>query len=347
MLFNNKTNFTNIVFVSICLSLVLLCLSGCNKKIAPHTSTTLAMGTVISQSIYDDDAQKIAKEIDSEIKNLENINLSWRIKDSDINRINSNSGNFTKVDDRTIDWIKTSIDVSKNCNGVFDLTVGPLIQLWNIGSDDAKVPTSDELSSALKTIDYKNIIISGNEVKCGKGQNLDLGAIGKGVACDQIANILDNKNVKGATISVGGSILLYGKNPNAANWALGIRNPIGKADDYVAILKLDECFVSTSGDYERVFEKDGISYHHILDPRTGYPAKSELLSVTVICNSGLLSDALSTACFILGYENSISLLEKYDAQGVFIDKDLNVYVTKGIQNRISITEPNFKLVKGN
>lgn len=346
MLFNHKTNFVKIVFVSICLSLALLCLGGCNKKIAPHTSTTLAMGTVISQSIYDDDAQNIAKEIDAEIKKLENINLSWRIKDSDINRINANSGNFVEVDDKTIGWIKTSIDVSKNCNGVFDLTVGSLTQLWSIGSDDAKVPTNDELNYALKTINYKNIIISDNKVKCEKGQSLDLGAIGKGIACDQIANVLDSKNVKGATVSVGGSILLYGKNPNADNWALGIRNPIGKTDDYVAILKLDECFVSTSGDYERVFEKDGISYHHILDPRTGYPAKSELLSVTVICNSGLLSDALSTACFILGYENSIGLLEKYDAQGVFIDKNLNVYATKGIQNKISITEPNFKLVKG-
>lgn len=305
------------------------------------------MGTVISQSIYSDNAKEIAQEVSEEIKNLENSKLSWRVENSDIYRINAKSGDFVEVDSKTVGWIKTSQDVSKNCNGIFDLTVGTLSQLWNIGSEDAKVPTNSELDTVLKTIDYNGIIISDNKIKCGKNQKLDLGAIGKGIACDQVADLLKNKNVDGATISVGGSILLYGKNPNADKWALGIRNPIGTADEYVAILKLDECFVSTSGDYERVFEKDGVSYHHILDPRTGYPAKSDLLSVTIICDSGLLSDALSTACFILGYEKSLDLLEKYNAQGVFIDKDLNVYITKGLQNIISITEPDFKLVKGN
>ncbi len=304
------------------------------------------MGTVVSQSLYGDGAEKIAKTIDSEIVRLENSNLSWRVKGSDINRINANSGNFVEVDSSTIDWIKSSIDVSKKCGGVFDITIGNLTQLWNIGSDDARVPAKEEIEEAILGIDYSNVIISDNKVKCGDNQKIDLGAVGKGIACDMVKNILYKENIEGATISVGGSILLYGKNPNANKWSLGIRNPRGNTNEYMAVLELDECFVSTSGDYERIFEKNGVAYHHILDPRTGFPSKSEFLSVTIICNSGFLSDALSTACFILGYEKSLDLLEKYDAQAVFIYKDFNVYITDGIKNNIRITEPNFRLVKG-
>lgn len=304
------------------------------------------MGTVISQSIYGENAQEISKTINSEIKNLEDSNLSWRIDGSDINRINSNAGNFVKIDDYTLNWIEKSLDVSKNCGGVFDISIGNLTGLWNIGSDDARLPSRQEIESAIKTIDYTAISISDNKIKCAPNQKIDLGAIGKGAACDRVSEILDNAGSKGAIVSVGGSILLYGQNPNADKWSVGIRNPRGEANEYMAILNLDECCVSTSGDYERVFEQDGISYHHILDPRTGYPSQNDIISVTVICDSGLLSDALSTACFILGYKDSLDLLAKYNAQAVFIDKDFKVYTTSGLQNSLTITNDSYKIVKG-
>ncbi|NCC87107.1 MAG: FAD:protein FMN transferase [Clostridia bacterium] len=329
---------------SFCLIILFFC--GCNKEITPYKTTTLAMGTVISQSIYGENAQEISKKITSEIENLENSNLSWRIDGSDINRVNSNAGNFVKVDSYTADWIKKCLDVSKNCGGVFDISIGNLTGLWNIGSDDARLPSKQEIESAIKTIDYTAISISGSKVKCAPNQKIDLGAIGKGAACDRVSEILDKAGSNSAIISVGGSILLYGQNPNADKWSVGIRNPRGEANEYMAILNLDECCVSTSGDYERVFEQDGVSYHHILDPRTGYPSKNDIISVTVVCDSGVLSDALSTACFILGYKDSIDLLKTYNAQAVFIDKDFKVYVTSDLQNNLTITNDTYKIVKG-
>jgi len=341
-----KTTIIKLFSFSIFLCLIFISFYGCNKKVTPYKTTNLAMGTVISQSLYGDNALEMSKTITNEIKKLENSNLSWRIDCSDVNRINSNAGNFVKVDNCTLNWIEKSLDVSKNCGGVLDISIGNLTRLWNIGSEDARVPSKQEIESALESIDSTAISISGNNIKCAANQKIDLGAIGKGAACDRISEILDESNYKGAIISVGGSILLYGQNPNADKWSVGIRNPRGEANDYVAILKLDKCCVSTSGDYERVLEQDGVAYHHILDPRTGYPSKNEFVSVTVVCDSGVLSDALSTACFILGYNDSLPLLAKYNAQAVFIDKDFNVYATSGIRNSLNITNDSFKLVKG-
>ncbi len=304
------------------------------------------MGTVISQALYDNNSEKMSQKINKEIQNMENSYLSWRVEGSDIYNVNKSAGSYCSVDDLTYGWIKTALDVSENCGGVFDITIGNLTGLWNIGSEDARVPSKEEIDSALSTIDFNSVSLKDKQVMIAQGQKLDLGAIGKGAACDRINQILDEADYGGAVISVGGSILLHGKNPNADKWSVGIRHPRGEASEYVAILKVDECYVSTSGDYERVLEQDGKSYHHILDTRTGYPSDSGLVSVTVVCNSGVLSDALSTSCFILGYENSLELLKKYDAQAVFIDKDFNVYATDGIRDALTITNDNFKLVKG-
>ncbi|MEG0978630.1 MAG: FAD:protein FMN transferase [Oscillospiraceae bacterium] len=345
---SGKKIFTSMTFLlAICLCLSFTTFYGCHRNVVPHKTTGFAMGTVISQALYDDDAEVMSKKISSEIKKMEESYLSWRIEGSDVYRINNNADQFVAVNDLTYNWIKTSLDVSKNCNGIFDITIGNLTSLWNIGTEHPRVPSQDEINNALKTIDYQRVELSDKKVKCATNQQLDLGGIGKGAACDRIEQILDKAKYGGAVISVGGSILLHGQNPNADKWSVGIRNPRSEAaSDYVAILKVDNGCVSTSGDYERVFKKDGVSYHHILDTRTGYPSDSGFISVTIVCDSGVLSDILSTACFILGYEDSLKLLDKYDAEAVFIDKDLNVYATSGIKDSLKITNDSYKLVKG-
>lgn len=320
--------------------------SGCSRTVSPYKTTGIAMGTVISQSLYGSDSEAVASRINEEIQSMESSYLSWRFKGSDVYKINYGSNEFVEVDSLTYNWIKDSLQFSKDCNGVFDITVGKLTGLWNIGTDDARVPNQDEIDVALKTIDYSKVEIKNNIVKIAPEQSLDLGAIGKGAACDRIKHILDDMQYSGAVISVGGSILLYGQNPNSDKWSVGIRNPRGSVNEYIAVLKLGQTCVSTSGDYERVLEKDGVSYHHILDTRTGYPSDSGFISVTVVCKSGVISDALSTACFILGYEDSLELLKKYRAEAIFIDKNFNVYATDGIKDSLTLTDDNFKLVKG-
>ena len=167
---------------------------------------------------------------------------------------------------------------------------------------------------------------------------LDLGAVGKGIACDVAQNYLkQQKEVSGAVIAVGGSILLYGSKVDGTNWNVAVQNPRGKDGEAMGVLSLSGTTnVSTSGDYEKYFMQNGKRYHHILDPSTGYPAESSLISVTVVSDNGLLSDGLSTACFVLGKEKGQKLLEIYGAEGIFIDQNKKVTVTKGLKDKFTI-----------
>jgi thiamine biosynthesis lipoprotein len=184
------------------------------------------------------------------------------------------------------------------------------------------------------------------------GLSIDLGAVGKGVAADEVCKYLNQQNadstsgihVQGAVVSIGGTVLVYGKKSGNQVWQVGIRNPRGSQDSSIGYLSLKETtVVSTSGDYEQYFEEDGVRYHHIFDPSTGYPADSGLMSVTVVCEQGIYSDGLSTACFILGYEDSLPLLKQYDAEAVFITTDYDVIVTDGLTDSFTLTNDDFDL----
>lgn len=181
------------------------------------------------------------------------------------------------------------------------------------------------------------------------GMTIDLGALGKGIAADQVRLLLgskvSNKEIRGAVVSIGGTILTCGNKPGRAPWQVGIRNPRGNISDMLGTLSLRGTHViSTSGDYEQYFEENGRRYHHIFDPKTGYPAESGLMSVTIVCEDGIYSDGLSTACFILGMEDSLELLELYDAEAVFVTTDRRVYVTEGLQGYFTLTDDSYTLM---
>ncbi len=197
--------------------------------------------------------------------------------------------------------------------GAFDYRIGRLTELWGIGTDHARVPSPEEIASVLDD-----------------RMQIDPGAYGKGYACDVLKDYLKENGIGGACIAVGGSVLCYGAHDGRDEYIVAIRDPRGAASDYIGTIKVRDKTVSTSGDYEHVFEENGKKYHHILDPRTGYPVNSGLTSVTVVCGSGLMSDALSTAAFSLGLEEGMELLEKYGAEGIFIGRDMNIYTTAGI-----------------
>lgn len=302
--------------------------------------TDFAMGAVISQNIKGKDCETAAEEIISEIKEREN-NISWRIKNSEIGELNKNKA--AEVSEETLEMLKQLLDICKNSNGAVDLTVGKLTELWNIGSEKFIPPSETEIRNALKSVSWEKVKIRNNLVSISENQKIDLGFAGKGIACDDAKEILDKSKVSEAIINVGGSLCLYGKD----EFTVGIRNPLGDVSDYMAVLTVGEGFISTSGNYERFSEYQSEKYHHILSTETGYPVKNNLLSVTVFCSSGLLSDALSTACYCLGYEGSLSLLEKYDAQAVFIFDTNEVRVTDGLKDKIRIENNEFELWKEN
>lgn len=280
----------------------------------------IAMGTVVTQKIYGTSAAKHIEKTKAIVDGLDGM-ISWRKSDSEISDLNS--GKTLSVAYLT-DCIKQCSEISALSDGKFDVTVGGVSRLWNIGEENERIPSDEEIKTELRNVGYGKIKFGEDKVSLPDGVRLDLGAVGKGMACDMLKAYLDSSDMQGAIISVGGSILAWGDYNKAGDkWQIAVAHPRNEGE-YLGILSLDEGFVSTSGDYERYFEKDGKRYHHILDATTGYPAETDIISVTVVCDSGIISDALSTACFILGYEESKPILEKYNASAIFVDKHMNI-----------------------
>ena len=214
-----------------------------------------------------------------------------------------------------------------------------MIRLLDIDGEDPHVPETSELDALLKDVGYQKVTLDGNKVTLAEDTTLDLGAVGKGIGCDVISDFLkDQKEVEGMILNLGGSsVFAYGHKPDDSPWKVAVTDPRDTEGDYLGVITLEGGeFLSTSGDYEKYFMEDGKRYHHILDPKTGYPVWNGLDSVTVICDSGLLADGLSTACFVLGREDALKLLEKYNAEAAFVDEDKNVYLTDGLKDRFEL-----------
>ena len=209
---------------------------------------------------------------------------------------------------------------------------------------DIKDNTAKNKEISEDTSQNTNTNESVSSIYIGDKCTLDLGAVGKGIACGVVQDYLKKqKEVSGAVIAVGGSILLYGSKADGSDWNVAVQNPRGQDGEAMGVLSLSGTTnVSTSGDYEKYFMQDGKRYHHILDPSTGYPADSGLISVTIVSDSGLLSDGLSTACFVLGKEKGQKLLETYGAEGIFIDQNKKVTVTKGLKDKFTILNEEYK-----
>ncbi|MBR6568115.1 MAG: FAD:protein FMN transferase [Clostridia bacterium] len=279
----------------------------------------ISMDTVITEKIYGENSSAFISPVFSIVTGL----------DDTISRFNESSAVYAlntkgETSDKAVAEILNSIlQISEDTDGAFDVTVGELSDLWSIGKEGEKIPSEKEKEAVLEEVGYRKISIVKGKVTYDGGE-IDLGAVGKGFACDLIEAYLSSQKVQGAVVSVGGSILAYGDyNKKGDKWSIAIRHPRSE-NEFLGIVRLDEGFVSTSGDYERYFEKDGKRYHHIFDARTGMPASSGLVSATVVAESGVLSDALSTACFIVGEEKGKELLEKYGASAVFVDEEMNV-----------------------
>ena len=320
--------------ISIALTVLLLVSAGGlfvfynqrHERFEGSEKSSIAMGTILTQKVYGDSAVGDIEKIKVVVDGLDDM-ISWREEASEIAKLNSGA---TIKNGYLAELISQCSEVSTLSGGVFDITVGGVSQLWSIGEENERIPADDEIKAELENVGYGKIRFSKDTLSLPEGVKLDLGAVGKGAACDMIKAYLDMSTAKGAIISVGGSILAWGDYNKAGDkWQIAVAHPRNEGE-YLGVLSVDEGFVSTSGDYERYFEKDGKRYHHILDATTGYPAETEVISVTVVCDSGAMADALSTACFILGKEKSESILEKYGASAIFVDKDLNISVVGDI-----------------
>ena len=228
---------------------------------------------------------------------------------------------------------------SELCSGTFDITVAPLVKLWGIFSKNERIPLKNEIENVLYLTNYKDILLN-NEKNSAKlsnvGQKIDLGAIAKGYAADRVIDIYKKNDVKSGFINIGGNVLTLGNKPDESPWLIGIQNPFKVRGEYIGIVNISNETVVTSGDYVRYFEEAKIRYHHILDPRTGYPSNSGLISATIIGKSSIEADALSTAIFILGLKKGIELVNNVEGvEAIFITSEKKVYVTKGAKEKFS------------
>lgn len=280
---------------------------------------------------------KTAEEIRELTDKLDTEILSRTSTSSVVYQLNNNGGGNAQ---EISSYLNILLDVCQKSGGAFDFTLGAVSDLWSFGSTPI-LPDDAAISAALSHSGYEKLTLDGNNlVYDDKLSVIDFGAAGKGIALDEIKKLLAERKIKEAVVSVGGSILLMGDK----EFTVGIRNPEGNSGSYIAKLHIPENCVSTSGSYEQQFEANGKKYHHILDPKTGYPVDNGLLSVTIISKSGILSDALSTACFVLGYEKGRALAEAYDCGVIFVTEDKKVYAENGAENYIEITDNSYTLV---
>lgn len=339
---SRKINLKAVIAVTVCIALIAGLVSfDFIRSRKEYSDTDVAMNTVINLRLYGPDGEKTAAAVKEEIRSIENNLLSRYSKTSDVSRINSSDGKAVTVSPEVGEIISKAEEVSEKCGGVFDITIGKISALWDFGGKNQRLPSDDEIAENLTYVGYKKYKFSGSGITLGEKQELDLGAVGKGAACDMIRSLLSFRQTDSAVISVGGSLLLYGKR----NFSIGIVNPENDRQS-MGTLSLSDTCVSTSGSYEQFFEQNEKTYHHILNAATGYPAESHLLSVTVVCDSGVLSDALSTACYILGYNNtSLAMLKEFEAEAVFITKEKVVRCTDGIRDDFKITDGSYKMGK--
>ncbi len=296
--------------------------------------TFFAMDTVVTVTVNASKSDGIADAIEERINSIETDLISRHSPDSELSVINGKGG---KLSDELAEMFSTLMQVSEKSGGAFDFVLGAVSDLWGFG-DEPAVPDAEILADVLAHSGYRKIALNGNLLEFkDPAAVIDLGASGKGAALDAAKSVLEAEKAKRAVVSVGGSILLYG----GGDFTVGIRNPEGNSGEFIAILKTTECCVSTSGNYERCFEVGGINYHHILDPETGYPVNNGLVSVTVISESGLLSDALSTACFVLGVEKGMDLALEFGCEAVFVTEDKQIYATDNARAMLEINDKSY------
>lgn len=343
----NKYNRTTIIII---ISITLLIFTACGNedtdlsKVPQDTGTVFLMDTLVQMKVYGEDAGDVIDKSFDRLRIIEN-EMSKTIKESDIYQINNAGGNSVSIGENTFTVLEKALYYSQLTKGKFDPSIGPLVSLWGIGTKDARIPKEEEIDKAKSLVNYKWVQLdsANNSVKLEKkDMRLDLGAIAKGYAADEVRDILEEAGIESAYINLGGNVLVIGGKPDDSAWKVGIQDPRHNRGNVMGVIEVKDKTIVTSGNYERYFEKDGVIYHHIIDPTTGYPARSGILSVSIVSNDSFDADALSTSLFILGEEKGLELVNSLDGvEAIFIREDLGIIITDGLKDKVKISNDDF------
>lgn len=323
--------------------ILIVVLMGCSNKPKSESFTFLALDTACTITIYDGTNIDI-EHVKELIKNIEN-KMSAHKDGSDIININNSNGEKVSIDNQTLEVIKRGLFFGNLSNGIFDISIGPLVTLWNVG-ESSEPPKDEDIDKLLPLIEYKNIDVDsdGSVSLLNPNMKLDLGGIAKGYAADVVKNYLVSEGVTSAIINLGGNINLIGKKIDNSDWNIGIQHPREERGKYVGILSINDTSLVSSGDYERYFIADGVRYHHILNSETGYPVRGEFIGSSIVYPKSIDSDALSTITFSSSIEEIISLKEKIPFSGIFVTEDKRIYISKDIEDNFRLVDDSYRLI---
>ena len=322
-------------FISAMLS-ALLFLTGCSAESSPEPvqGTFFAMDTVMDFTIYGESG--LIDQSESLIASLESL-VSVTDANSELYAINqTGSGTLTG---KASSLMEQALEICRRTDGALDLSFYPIVRAWGFTTGSYQVPDEAEIQALLPLVDYRKIQYDAatGTVTLPEGMEIDLGSVAKGYAGQLAAQMLREHGVQSALLNLGGNVQTVGTKPDGSPWQIGIKDPQG--EDAMMVLSVEDQAVVTSGGYERYFEQDGQTYWHIMDPSTGHPADSGLISVTIVGDEGVVCDGLSTALFVMGLEKAADLwAQSGDFEAVFVTASGEVYITEGLRDRFALTE---------
>ncbi|MBQ3277576.1 MAG: FAD:protein FMN transferase [Clostridia bacterium] len=307
---------------------VALCLAGGAAAETKESVVGYQLDTIITLTAYCED-KAVLEDALKECDRLEQL-LSKTIEGSDVWRINHAEGQPVEVDPVTAEVIRTALAISEISEGAFDITIAPASALWDFKEETPALPDAEALAEAASRVNWRALQLEGNTVTLPAGMMIDLGGIAKGYIGDAVRAYLENRGITSAVLAFGGNIVTIGTKPDGKPWKIGVQDIDGPAMESMLVLQMGGGSAVTSGNYERGFELDGVLYHHILEPATGWPVQNSLASVTILGDSSAMGDGLSTAAFVLGEEKGLALIESMkDTEAIFILKDRTVITTSG------------------
>jgi len=307
------------------------------KRAQMHMGTVVSITAVASNK---DAAQAAVQAGFQEIKRLEQLLSTWR-PDSDLSRVNSAAGERpVRVSEETFELVARSLEIAQMTEGGFNIAVGPAVEAWSV-TERQQIPSLRDLEQLQPLVDWRVIQLDAGERTIflpRRGMRIDVGGIGKGYAADRAANVMKQVGGFGGVVALSGDIKTFGNLPEQGGFPVGVRHP-RREGSLLATITLKNEAISTAGDYERYFERDGVRYHHILDPVTLQPAR-ECQSVTVVASDGTTADGLDTGLFVMGRERAMELIERLPGVGaIIVDRDGKVWVSSRLRGRVILESP--------
>ena len=370
--FHSKRSRSHSRFFYLILCTVLVCpmllFTGCGNITDADTSTTgnepisissIKLNTAVQITIYDsqdkallDDCLELCDKYElvfsrtNEKSELYKLNHRKDTSDKDPNTDRqttpypvSGTADTWHISEDLASLLSEGLDITRESDGAFDIAIAPLTSLWDFTAEDPKVPDDAAIQKALPLCSSDGVTIDGQDITLPSDDiQFDVGAIAKGYIADRLKDFLVKKGVKSAIINLGGNVLCIGSKPDGTPFKIGIQKPFADRNETEAVMDITGKSVVSSGIYERCFKQGGKLYHHILNPKTGYPYDNSLISVTIISDQSVDGDALSTTCFALGLEDGLKFAEKKGVQAVFITEDYKLHYTDGFRDEIRVTD---------